>query len=272
VSLTRISKTDPESGFLMRDGKPRGFFYLDHRTVDAKFNIITDTFITAGNVSDGEPYLGRLNAQKEKFNFKVEAVALDSGYFTNYICKKLVEETIFMVMGYRRFGNQKTVQPKRKFKYVKELDCFTCPMGCKLEYSTTDRDGYRHYKSNKSDCAVCPLLDQCTTSKAKQRVITQHIWEHHKDVAKANKRTTTGKYVYKLRSQTIERSFADSKELHGFRWARFRGRKSVQEQAYLTATCQNMKKIALHLKKKKDDGGHSSQNNYTFIEKIRLSA
>ncbi|MDF9448997.1 hypothetical protein P5792_14520, partial [Bacillus toyonensis] len=37
---------------------------------------------------------------------------------------------------------------------------------------------------------------------------------------------------------------------HGYRYARFRGLKSVQMQAYLTAACQNMKKIALHLTKK----------------------
>ncbi|MGU3369868.1 transposase, partial [Bacillus mycoides] len=42
----------------------------------------------------------------------------------------------------------------------------------------------------------------------------------------------------------------DAKELHGYRYARFRGLKSVQMQAYLTAACQNMKKIALHLTKK----------------------
>ncbi|QDZ77330.1 hypothetical protein D0437_32125 [Bacillus cereus] len=38
--------------------------------------------------------------------------------------------------------------------------------------------------------------------------------------------------------------------IHGYRYARFRGLKSVQMQAYLTAACQNMKKIALHLTKK----------------------
>ncbi|MHC2832440.1 transposase, partial [Bacillus sp. F9_6S_D1_P_5] len=53
-----------------------------------------------------------------------------------------------------------------------------------------------------------------------------------------------------VRCSTIERSFADAKELHGYRYARFRGLKSVQIQAYLTAACQNMKKIALHLTKK----------------------
>jgi hypothetical protein len=239
----------------MRDGKPKGFFYLDHRTVDAKYNIITDTFITAGNMSDSEPYVERLNYQKEKYKFKVEAVALDSGYFTGYICKKLNENSIYMVMGYRRFGNQKKVISKRKFHYVNDLDTFVCPMGCKLSYVTTDREGYRHYKSNKNDCAVCPLLQDCTSSKSKQREITHHIWEQYKDIARANKRTQTGKDLYRARCYTIERSFADSKELHGFRYARMRGVKSVQEQAYLTAACQNMKKIALHLRKIKVDGG-----------------
>ena len=90
----------------MRDGKPNGFHFLDHRTTDAKYNIITDTYITAGNMADSEPYLARLQAQTNKFGFKVEAVALDAGYFTGYICKKLSEQNIFMVMGYRRFGKR----------------------------------------------------------------------------------------------------------------------------------------------------------------------
>jgi hypothetical protein len=268
----RISTTDPESGFLMRESKPRGFFFLDHRTVDPKFNIITDTHITAGNISDSEPYWERLMAQMTKFNFPVEAVALDSGYFTGHICKKLNEEKIFMVMGYRRFGNQKNVLPKRKFHYVKELDVFSCPMGCKLSYATTDREGYRHYKSNKKDCAVCPLRDQCTTSKNKQREITEHIWEPFKDIARENKRTKTGKELYRTRKFTIERSFADSKELHGFRYARMRGVKSVQEQVFLTAACQNMKKIALHLKKKGVDGGLFGYKYYHLKEILRKVA
>lgn len=248
--MTRSSVIDPDSGFLMRDGKPRGFFYLDHRTVDAKFNIITDTYVTPGNVSDSEPYLERLRAQKKKFGFQVEAIALDSGYFTGYICKKLREEKIFMVMGYRRFGNQKQVMPKRKFTYVPEKDVYTCPMGIMLSYSTTDREGNRFYKSNPKECATCPLLNECTASKNKQRVISHHIWEDHKEHARQNKRKPEGKSLYKMRGHTIERSFADAKELHGFRYARFRGKKSVQEQAFMTATCQNIKKIALHLTNK----------------------
>jgi len=32
VKETKVSRTDPDSGYMVRDGKPKGFFYLDHRT------------------------------------------------------------------------------------------------------------------------------------------------------------------------------------------------------------------------------------------------
>ena len=78
----KVSKTDPDSGYMIRDGKPEGFFYLDHRTVDLKYNLITDVHVTSGNVHDSVPYLSRLDRQRERFGFEVEAVALDSGYLT----------------------------------------------------------------------------------------------------------------------------------------------------------------------------------------------
>ncbi|SHK81762.1 transposase, partial [Desulforamulus aeronauticus] len=59
----------------------------------------------------------------------------------------------------------------------------------------------------------------------------------------------SGKMLYKKRKETIERSFADAKQLHGYRYCRFRGKKHVLEQALMTATCQNIKKIANHLAK-----------------------
>src|SRR5690606_13797522 len=98
----RVSTTDPESGFMSRDNKQEMFCYLDHRTTDLKFNIITDAFVTPGNVHDSIPYLSRLDRQILRFNFNVEAVALDSGYLTNPICKGLSDRKIFGVIAHRR--------------------------------------------------------------------------------------------------------------------------------------------------------------------------
>lgn len=54
-------------------------------------------------------------------------------------------------------------------------------------------------------------------------------------------------YFYKRRKETVERSFADAKQLHGHRYARMRGLSKVQQQCLLAATAQNIKKIALLL-------------------------
>ncbi|WP_425507565.1 transposase, partial [Undibacterium seohonense] len=54
---------------------------------------------------------------------------------------------------------------------------------------------------------------------------------------------------YKHRKETVERSFADAKQLHGHRYARFRGLAKVKAQALLAAACQNMKKMASLLEK-----------------------
>lgn len=51
--------------------------------------------------------------------------------------------------------------------------------------------------------------------------------------------------MYARRKETVERSFADAKQHHGHRYARFRGLMKVQMQCLPAATAQNMKKMAL---------------------------
>lgn len=243
----RKSKTDPESGFMSRDHKQEMFCYLDHRTTDMKYNIITDAYVTPGNVHDSVPYLERLDRQMERFDFKVEAVALDSGYLTNPICKGLSDRNIFGTIAHRRFHPTKGLFPKWKFKYDKDENHYICPNEEILTYSTTSRNGYREYKSDPKKCVNCPLLDQCTRSKNHQKVITRHVWEDYKDKVRENRLSSSGKMLYKYRKEKVERSFADSKELHGLRYCRLRGLHNASEQVLLTAACQNMKKIATHL-------------------------
>jgi transposase len=243
----RKSTTDPDCGFMSRDNKQEMFCYLDHRTTDMKFNIITDAYVTPGNVHDSVPYLSRLDRQIERFSFKVEAVALDSGYLTNPICKGLHDRTIFGVIAHRRYQLTKGLFPKWKFKLDIERDIYVCPNQQELTYRTTTREGYREYKSDPNACAKCPLLTECTRSKNHQKVVTRHVWEEFKEKVRDNRLSVSGKMLYKFRKEKVERSFADSKELHGLRYCRLRGIQNASEQVLLTAACQNMKKIATHL-------------------------
>ena len=69
----------------------------------------------------------------------------------------------------------------KDFVYDEYYDCYLCPQNQVLSYSTTNRDGYREYKSDSSICQNCPLLTVCTRAKNHQRVITRHVWKDYLD-------------------------------------------------------------------------------------------
>jgi hypothetical protein len=234
--------------------------------VDGKHNLITDVYVTPGNVHDANPYLARLKRQKERFGFEVEAVALDAGYLTSPICHALKEQKIFAVIAHRRFHPQKGLFHKWQFKYDVERDVYICPGKHELTYRTTNRQGYREYKSDPQTCKDCPFLSRCTRSKNHVKTITRHVWEDAKEWVRQNRLSERGKALYKRRKETIERSFADAKELHGLRYARMRGLARVTEQCLLTAVCQNIKKMALLLWKrsKGPEGGPFLRNFVRF--------
>ena len=113
----------------------------------------------------------------------------------------------------------------------------------KVEVQVTPKE----YSCFEEICMCCPHKDKCLGEKSKYKIIRRHVWENHKDDNKNFLRTEKGKEIYDRRKETVERSFADSKNLHGLRYARFRGREKVSEQCLLTAAVQNMKKIATRL-------------------------
>lgn len=245
VKNQKVSTTDPDSGFMTREGKPQGFFYLDHRTVDGRHGIITDTFATPGNVHDSQPYIARLDRQLERFNFTPIAVGLDAGYFTAPACHLIRERQIAPVMGYRRPNASSNTLKKKHFNYDANTDTYRCPQGEILSYSTTDRNGYKHYQSNPKICQSCPQRLDCTQSRQHKKTLTRHVWEEDKEHVNELRLTSWGKKIYKRRKETVERSFADAKQHHGHRYARFRGLGKVQMQCLLAAVAQNIKKMAL---------------------------
>ena len=240
----KVSRTDKDSGYMVRDGKPKGFFYLDHRTVDGSHNIITDSYATPANVHDSRPYLARLDRQRERFGLEVEAVGLDAGYMSAAICQGLEERELYGVIGYRRPNHKPGYFHKHEYRYDAETDAYICPGEQRITYNITNRIGYREYKSDPKVCKRCPLLMQCTRSANQIKVITRHVWQDSKERIDAHRKTDVGQKLYARRKETVERSFADAKQLHGHRYARLRGLDKVKEQCLLAAACQNMKKIA----------------------------
>ncbi|WP_317077662.1 transposase, partial [Clostridium neonatale] len=69
--------------------------------------------------------------------------------------------------------------------------------------------------------------------------ICRHVWEEYMEQVEDIRHIKGMKEIYMLRSQTIERVFADAKEKHGMRYTQYRGIKKVKMELNLLFACMN---------------------------------
>ena len=146
------------------------------------------------------------------------------------------------------------------YVYDEYYDCILCPENHVLSYSTTNRDGYREYKSKPYICENCPSREQCTHSRYCQKVVTRHIWEDYMEMVEDYRHTPEYRELYSHRKETIERVFADAKEKYGMRYTTYRGLAQVTKWVRLKFAALNLKKLAIHLRK-----GHQPSLIYTIF-------
>ena len=141
-----------------------------------------------------------------------------------------------------------------------------------INYSTTNREGYREYKSNGHVCAGCPMLDRCTGSRNHVKVLTRHIWEDYMEICEDIRHTKTMKDIYDMRKETIERIFGTAKEHHGMRYAVSRGHDQIMMKVGLTFACMNIKKLVNILSKADDKygpPGGRQRRSALLLEKLK---
>jgi transposase len=242
------STVDPECGLFHKGEHQKCFAYTAHVACE-RHNFILKSDVSAGNVHDSVMFDGLYNKLKAAYP-EVQAVVMDAGYKTPWICKQVFDEQRIAVTPYKRPMTKKDFFKKHDYVYDEYYDCVLCPDNQGLTYSTTNRDGYREYKSDSKICISCPLLSQCTASKNTQKVVTLHVWENYIEMAEDIRHSKIGKELYTLRAQTIERVFADAKEKHAMRYTHLRGLSKIKMQVTLTFACMNLKKLALYKKKR----------------------
>ena len=76
--------------------------------------------------------------------------------------------------------------------------------------------------------------------------MTRHVWHDYIERAEDVRHSPLGKASYALRSQTIERVFADAKEKHAMRYTPYRGLPAVTAWVKLKFAAMNLKKLAIH--------------------------
>ncbi|MCM3527652.1 IS1182 family transposase [Cytobacillus oceanisediminis] len=236
------STTDPESGYYVKDERTKQFAYSFHAAADRN-GFVLGAIVTPGNTHDSHILEPLVEQVIEKVS-KPKAVAADAAYKTPAITSYLLKNDITPALPYTRPRTKEGFFRKHEYVYDEHFDCYICPTGEILKYTTTTKEGYRQYKSDPRICAGCPFLSQCTQSQAHQKLIQRHVWEEHVEEADHLRHHQDVKPIYEKRKETIERVFADAKEKHGMRWTTLRGLKKMSMQAMLTFAAMNLKKMA----------------------------
>ena len=236
----KVSNSDPESGWF-RKGEHKHVFAHSVQTACDENGIILGYSVHPGNENDGRTF----PAVMEKLEgLPVEMVVADAAYKTPAIAKFLHDRDIKLLSTYKRPQTKDGFFPKYEYEYDEYHDCYLCPNNQVLSYYTTNREGYREYRSDPHVCAICPYLGQCTESREHIKTVTRHIWAEYLEAAEENRYTPGIREYYPKRKETIERCFGSAKELHGFRYTQEYGRARMEVKVALTFACMNLKKLA----------------------------
>lgn len=237
----KVSTTDPESGYFHKGEHKQVFAYASNTCCD-RHGFVLDFEVTGGNVHDSVSFWELYKRLKELKEAKY--YVMDAGYKIPAIMRRLTIDGKIPVVPYKRPMTKAGFFRKNEYVYDEYYDCYICPNNEILRYSTTNREGYREYKSDSRKCAGCPCRNQCTESANHTKVVTRHIWETYMEEAEDIRHTIGIKEIYQKRKETIERVFADAKEKHGMRYTQYRGLAKVKMELSLLFSCMNLKKIA----------------------------
>ena len=234
------STTDPESGWFHK-GEHKEVFAYSTQTACDKNGWILGYSVHPGNEHDSKTFP---EIYKKVRSRELKMVVADAGYKTPAIAKLLLDDGVEPLFPYKRPMTKKGFFRKHEYVYDEPYDCYLCPADKMLRYSTTNREGYREYKSDPTDCMACPYLTSCTLSKNHQKTVNRHVWEDYMEVCEDIRYTRGNKEIYEKRKETIERIFGTAKEMHGLRYTNMVGKARMEMKVGLTYLCMNLKKLA----------------------------
>jgi transposase len=236
------STTDPESGVFHKGEHKKCFAYEAHTACD-KHNFVLEVQVTPGNVHDSVAFDDLYTKVTERYP-EIKTIVADAAYKTPWICKRIFDDERKLSTAYKRPQTKDGNHEWWKYVYDEYYDCFICPEYKVLHYATTNREGYREYKSRSYICEKCPTRAKCTENAKCEKTVTRHIWQDYIEMAEDVRHTPEYKMLYEKRKETIERVFADAKEKYGMRYTPYRGLTQVTNWVRLKFAAMNLKKLA----------------------------
>ena len=238
------SETDPESEVFHKGEHKKCFAYTAQTGCD-KNGYVMDVTVNPGNVHDSVAFDGLYDRLTEK-KPEIENIVADAGYKTPWISKRVLDDGRIPVFPYKRPMGKKGNYAPYEYVYDEYFDCVVCPENQVLSYATTNREGYREFKSKGYICEKCPTKYLCTENSKNEKTVTKHVWLDYLETVEDIRYTPEYKELYERRKETIERVFADAKEKHVMRYTPYRGLSQVTNWVRLKFAAMNLKKYAIH--------------------------
>ena len=239
-----VSRTDPEATLVDRPNFGRHLAYKAHFAVGGRRGqVITAAVATTGAAADEHLLPEVLWEHRRLSGLGVPEVVADAKYGTTFNFLYLGRLGIPAFIPITRFGNmRKDIWGREHFQWLAEEDAYLCPANQKLRRRTNVRGTHRvQYQAPKGSCAACPFRAQCSPS-GRERTFHRSWAQEFVEADEERLASPLGKQRLTERQVYVEGAFGLGKELHGLRQTRFKGRRRVQIQVWLTAAAMNIKK------------------------------
>ena len=244
---THVSKVDSDATLVNRQGYPRKLYHKVHYCADASSRVITDCHVTTGAYHETNVITQRIQYQQERFGLPVEEVIADVGYSSGKNYKFFEEHQIrsYIPTAKFRLTPSKQVADEGSFQYDPNKDIYTCQAGHAL-YPKPAVGATKYYHIKKAHCNSCQWQNSCYLGRRRTGLCRN---EHNVAIERVRRRQSGPVFKQRMveRSWKIEGLFAEAKERHGLRRAKYRGLEKTQIQAFGIGITQNLKRLAVSL-------------------------
>jgi len=253
----KVSRTDPLARWTAAPGGPAYYAYSTNYLVDTEAGIIVDVEATpAHRTQEVWSTKTMIERVQERFNLKAQKLIGGTAYGTAEFLSWMVEEQgIEPHVPVWDMGDNKPERFGRPdFRYDVEADSYTCPGGKQLlrsrrnysqPLSRIPKDGFVRYRASLFDCSACSLKTRCCPN-TKTRKIMRSQYENVRDLARAVGQTAAYQRTRRDRKK-VEMLFAHMKRILKMNRLRLRGLSGARDEFLLTATAQNLRRMAKYL-------------------------
>src|SRR5580704_16286023 len=247
-SQDKVSTTDPDSTYATKGGTPARMGYYNNYLIDNHSCIVVGVQATGARLSEesraAEEMISRFTHWQGR---KPESIAADASYGNGEFLQWLMDRQITPYMP-TRDAVGRTRSPfygPERFTYEPESNSYICPAGQQLNYGgRNDRNRAFAYIGTRNKCGPCLLKPKCT--RGAFRLLAIHMNEAARQRARDLRNTPEFEHAQRPRKK-VEALFAQLKSHIGIHRLRLRRLKFVQEQFFLAATAQNIKRLVRFL-------------------------